>query len=86
MNEIKCPKCGTVFQINETDYDSIVKQIRDSEFHKEIDARELSYKKELESAIKLAKNDVEKDYTEKLNKKDIEIQDLKSKTKIENIR
>ena len=78
MNEIKCPKCGTVFQINETDYDSIVKQIRDSEFHKEIDARELSYKKELESAVKLAKNDVEKDFTEKLNKKDIEINKLKS--------
>jgi len=78
MNEIKCPKCGTVFQINETDYDSIVKQIRDSEFHKEIDARELSYKKELESAVKLAKNDVEKDFTEKLNKKDIEINKLKN--------
>ena len=78
MNEIKCPKCGTVFQINETDYDSIVKQIRDSEFHKEIDARELSYKKELESAVKLAKNDVEKDYTEKLNKKDFEINKLKN--------
>lgn len=78
MNEIKCPKCGTVFQINETDYDSIVKQIRDSEFHKEIDAREQSYKKELESAVKLAKNDVEKDYTEKLNKKDIEINKLKN--------
>ena len=58
MNEIKCPKCGTVFQINETDYDSIVKQIRDSEFHKEIEARESSYKKELESEVKLAKNDV----------------------------
>ena len=36
MNEIKCPKCGTMFQINETDYDSIVKQIRDKEFDKEI--------------------------------------------------
>ena len=21
MNEIKCPKCGTVFQINESDYE-----------------------------------------------------------------
>ena len=36
MNEIKCPKCGTVFQISETDYESIVKQIRDAEFEKEI--------------------------------------------------
>ena len=26
MNEIKCPKCGTVFQINETDYESIAKE------------------------------------------------------------
>ena len=24
MNEIKCPKCGTIFQINETDYDTYV--------------------------------------------------------------
>ena len=78
MNEIKCPKCGTVFQINENDYDSIVKQIRDSEFHKEIDARENAYKRDLESAVKLAKNDVEKDFTEKLNKKELEINKLKN--------
>ena len=36
MNEIKCPKCNTIFQINESDYNSIVKQIRDKEFDKEI--------------------------------------------------
>ena len=34
MEEIKCPNCGTVFQINENDYSLIVKQIRDSEFDK----------------------------------------------------
>ena len=28
MNEIKCPNCGTVFQISETNYESIVIQIR----------------------------------------------------------
>ena len=27
MNELKCPKCGTMFQISETNYESIVKQI-----------------------------------------------------------
>ncbi len=32
-NEIKCPKCGTVFQVDESDYDSIVKQVRDAEFN-----------------------------------------------------
>ena len=43
MNEIKCPECGKVFQIDETSYDSIVKQIRDHEFEKEIEIREKSF-------------------------------------------
>ena len=34
MNEIKCPNCGTVFKIDENEYQSIVKQIRDKEFEK----------------------------------------------------
>ena len=40
MNEIKCPNCSTVFQINEEDYDSIVKQVRDKEFEREINLRD----------------------------------------------
>ena len=40
MNEIKCPNCGKVFQIDESSYESIVKQIRDHEFEKEITERE----------------------------------------------
>ena len=34
MNELKCPNCGTVFQIDEVDYMSIVKQVKDKEFEK----------------------------------------------------
>ena len=30
MNEIKCPKCGTIFKIDESDYESILKQIRNN--------------------------------------------------------
>lgn len=32
MNEIKCPKCGTQFQIDESDWADIAKQVKDSEF------------------------------------------------------
>lgn len=32
MNEIRCPKCGTLFQVDESDWADIVKQVRDSEF------------------------------------------------------
>ncbi len=78
MNEIKCPKCGTVFQINETDYESIVKQIRDSEFIHEIELRENLLKKEKENAVKLAINDTEKELNKKINEKDLEIINLKN--------
>ncbi|MBQ7790154.1 MAG: DUF2130 domain-containing protein [Bacilli bacterium] len=68
MNEIKCPKCGTVFQISESDYESIVKQIRDHEFESELLERENRFKKDIESAVKLAESS-----------KDMEIQELKLK-------
>ena len=79
MNEIKCPKCGTIFQISETDYESIVKQIRDKEFEKEITIRENRHKIDKENAIELAKAHLEKELTNKLNEKNIEISELKNK-------
>ena len=82
MNEIKCPKCGTMFQINETDYETIVRQIRNKEFEKEISNRENQYKIDKENAIKLAQANAEKILTEKLNKKEIEITELKNNLKI----
>lgn len=78
MNEIKCPKCNTVFQINESDYNSIVKQIRDKEFEKEIKQREEQYKIDKDNTIKITKSQVEKELMDKLNKKDIEISKLKN--------
>ena len=36
MNEIKCPHCGTVFTINETEYSQLLAQVRGNEFEKEI--------------------------------------------------
>ena len=37
--EIKCPKCGSVFQVDETGYAQIVQQVRDTEFEKELKHR-----------------------------------------------
>lgn len=68
MQEIKCPNCGEVFQVDESSYDSIAKQVRDKEFSKEIEQRENSYVKEKEAAVKLAQAE-----------KDTEIAQLKSK-------
>ena len=45
MAEIKCPKCGTVFSIDDKEYDSIVKSIRDEEFNKSLEEK-LSYERD----------------------------------------
>ena len=84
MNEIKCPKCGTVFQINETDYDSIVKQIRNTEFEKELMLHEKQHKINEENSVKLAVSEEEKKYNEIINKKDLEISELKNQLKLKN--
>lgn len=51
MNEIKCPKCGEVFEIDETYYEKIATQIRDKEFEKTIKEREKQWELEKQSAI-----------------------------------
>jgi len=81
MNEIKCPKCGTVFQINENDYDTIVKQIKEHELDKEIKRLEEEYKKDKENSIKLAEANLEKKLKEEITSKDIELTKLKDELK-----
>ena len=54
MQEIKCPKCGEVFQVDESGYAAIVKQVRDREFLKEVEQREQAILSEKKLAIDLA--------------------------------
>lgn len=83
MNEIKCPKCGTVFQIDENDYESIARQIRNHEWENEFTRIKKQYQGELESAVKLAEANLEKAFNEDLKEKELEIQELKSELKIQ---
>lgn len=89
MSEIRCPKCGTVFQIDESDYGKIVSQVRDEEFSKEMAYRVQHYEKEKADAISLAKAEEERKHAEALSKtkeeltseinsKDREIAELKA--------
>lgn len=85
MQEIKCPKCGEVFQVDDSGYAAIVKQVRDKEFNKEISNRETQFENDKNNAIELAKLELEKDYSEKLNQKESEIAKLESKLSTEKI-
>lgn len=54
MNDIKCPHCGTAFQIDEAGFAAIVKQVRDSEFDKEIRRHADLLETEKRQAVELA--------------------------------
>lgn len=82
MNEIKCPKCGTVFQIDEKTHDDVVKQIRDKEFESEINKQIEQLKLDKENAVKLALSNLENSFQEKMAKKDLEINTLSSELKV----
>lgn len=77
MPEIKCPKCGEVFQVDESGYAEILAQVRNSEFDKEINKKEKSLKAEREQAVQLAVLEAENKNKEILADKDTEIARLK---------
>ena len=79
MQEIRCPKCGEVFQVDESGYASIVKQVRDREFTKEIYERETRLEAEKENAVKLAKAETEGKLKEEVARKDAEIAELRAR-------
>ena len=78
MQEIKCPNCGKIFQVDEAGYAAIVKQVRDSEFARELAEREDIYKNEKDSAVRLAVSDKEREFAEAKSKLEQEIARLKS--------
>ena len=78
MQEIKCPNCGEVFQVDETGYAQIVKQVRDQEFAKEIARREKEMEERRGSDLKIAKMQQEQNFKKELDAKDREIAELRA--------
>lgn len=73
MQEIKCPKCGEIFQVDETGYDQIARQVRDKEFSKELERREKELEAKQEKELELIRLQEEKEYTAGITKKEAEI-------------
>ena len=71
MNEIKCPNCGEVFTVNESQYAELLSQVRTVEFDKELHER---IKQELTLVEQKALNEQQA----KLAQKDQEIAQLQS--------
>ena len=88
MQEIKCPKCGEVFAVDESGYAQIVQQIRDREFEKELKRREKDLEEKKESDLEIIRLKQEEELNRKLSdqkldlsEKDKMIEQLKGKLK-----
>ena len=73
MKELKCPKCGNVFSVDEADYATIVSQVRNMEFEEELHRRleELKGRQEAEQKAKEAVT--REDFGRKIQSKELEI-------------
>ncbi len=82
MQEIKCPNCGQVFQVDETGYAQIVQQVRDSEFEKEIAKRESELAEKRENELRMARMEQEKQFDKTLSEKESELADREKKIEL----
>lgn len=73
MKELKCPKCGNVFKVDEADYASIVSQVRTAEFDAEVERRMVELNERQVAERKLAESKVEQSFQTQLNNKDREL-------------
>ena len=94
MNEIKCPHCKTVFQIDEQSYNSIAKQVRDEEFKRDLEEREKQFNTAKDTALEIQEANLERkfekqtqgikdEYTKTINDQQAKINELTAK--LENI-
>ena len=84
MHELKCPHCEEIFQIDESGYNQIVKQVRDSEFKKDLKEREAELEKNTATTIEIEKLKKEKENEELLKEKENEL--LKKDQEIERLK
>ena len=78
MPEIKCPKCGEVFTVDESGYAAIVAQVRDAEFHDAVRERIEQLNREKQNELKLVENKAEMDKAQSLASLNLEISNLKA--------
>ncbi len=76
MENIRCPNCGTVFQVSESYYESIRRQIRDKEYEKDIASKEKQFIAERDAAVAEALRNAERSYAASASEKDRRIGEM----------
>ena len=79
MHEIICPHCGKAFKIDEAGYADILKQVRDSDFEKQLHDRLVLAEQDKRNAVELAQRTIASELHQAGVTKDAEIQALKAR-------
>ena len=69
MKELKCPKCGSVFSVDEADYVSILNQVKNEEFEAELRRRMTEVNARHQTEQQLASAKAEQNFQQLLNRK-----------------
>ena len=73
MKELKCPKCGSVFTVDEADYASILQQVKNQEFEAELRRRLAEMDSRHKAEQQLASAKAQQDFQIQLNQKMAEL-------------
>lgn len=73
MQEIRCPRCGEVFQVDETGYAQIAQQVRDQEFARELERRQKELDDKHRSQLEVIRLQEEQTRTQSLSRKEAEL-------------
>jgi len=82
MNDINCPNCNTAFKIDEAGYAAIQKQVRDSQFEKELNNRLTLAEQDKVNAIKLAEANIKSSLQDELTRKDNQLTSFKAESSV----
>ena len=83
MNKLTCPNCKTPFEVDEQGYSSLIKQVRDEQFEKELDRVELAANKEKDAAVEKALLEAQQNSQKAISDKELEIEKLKASAEAE---
>ena len=86
MNKLTCPNCKTPFEVDEQGYSSLVKQVRDEQFEKELKRAESAAINEKNAAVEKALMEAQQNSQKAISDKDLEIERLKAGVEAEVIK
>ena len=83
MKELKCPRCGNVFSVDEADYALILNQVRNSEFEAELERRTQELNRQKQAEQSALEERLKQLYTQRLGENKLAIAERDGK--IENL-